>query len=73
MVTPDEHRQLASKLEKLGFNVETKINDMQTLIDDQMTSSAVAGFSYNAYHTIEEVGAFMDGEIIGYDGFLRLF
>lgn len=54
MVSSNGYDLLMTKLQEMRFQVETKIQDVQPLIDQQMMKSS-KGFSYTAYNTLDEV------------------
>ncbi|KAJ8019614.1 Carboxypeptidase A1 [Holothuria leucospilota] len=60
MVSAGEYPMLASKLEQLGYDVSTMINDVQPLFDAQRAPSTSAAFDYNTYHTLDEITDWME-------------
>ncbi|XP_071824796.1 carboxypeptidase B-like [Apostichopus japonicus] len=58
LVAPRDYASLRSFLESRGIQVEIMIEDVQPLIDAQMTPSATAGF-YEQYHPLDEIEDWM--------------
>ncbi|KAJ8020118.1 Carboxypeptidase A2 [Holothuria leucospilota] len=61
LVSGDRHPILLSKFKKEGCDVTTMIDDVQSLIEDQMKStSSSSGFNYEEYHTLAEIDAWIN-------------
>ncbi|XP_070577619.1 carboxypeptidase B-like [Ptychodera flava] len=66
MVPPNKFGRFKAQLRSFGFDVNTMMTDVQSVIDRQMVENAEKrsinndSFNYNMYHTYDEIDAWID-------------
>ncbi|XP_055527853.1 uncharacterized protein LOC129720401 [Wyeomyia smithii] len=66
VVPPHKFAEFSELVDRYGFRADLKVSNLQQLFDDELRRTTKEAFGWNAYYTLEEIYAWMDGLVAQY-------